>query len=65
MGMGSNVDKNVKNIMRKYDVPTKGSFTIIDIYESVHSVRFLITPSPKAYSKQYTPLIGRFKFNCA
>ena len=32
---------------------TKGSFTIIDIYESVHSVRFLMTPSPspKAYSK--------------
>ena len=31
----------------------KGSFTIIDIYESVHSVRFLMTPSPspKAYSK--------------
>ena len=26
----------------------KGSFTIIDIYESVHSVRFLMTPSPKA-----------------
>ena len=24
----------------------KGSFTIIDIYESVHSVRFLMTPSP-------------------
>ena len=31
----------------------KGSFTIIDIYESVQSVRFLMTPSPspKAYSK--------------
>ena len=24
----------------------KGSFTIIDIYESVHRVRFLMTPSP-------------------
>ena len=30
---------------------SKGSFTIIDIYESVHSVRFLMTPSPKSYSK--------------
>ena len=31
----------------------KGSFTIIDIYESVQRVRFLMTPSPshKAYSK--------------
>ena len=29
----------------------KGSFTIIDIYESVHSVRFLMTRSPKSYSK--------------
>ena len=31
--------------------PIEGSFTIIDIYESVHSVRFLMTPSPKAYAK--------------
>ena len=29
----------------------KGSFTIIDIYESVQRVLFLMTPSPKAYSK--------------
>ena len=29
----------------------KVSFTIIDIYESIHRVRFLMTPSPKAYYK--------------
>ena len=31
-------------------VITKGSFTLIDIYESVQRVRFLITPSPLSQS---------------
>ena len=34
---------------------TKGSFTIIDIYESVQRVRFLMTPSP--YSKAYSKML--------
>ena len=34
-----------------YGLVVKGSFTIIDICESVHSVRFLMTHSPSAYSK--------------
>ena len=36
-------------VLHKFYLSTdvlKGSFTIIDIYESVHSVRFLMTPSP-------------------
>ena len=33
------------NNIAKQDL-SKGSFTIIDIYESVHSVRFWMTPSP-------------------
>ena len=41
-------------LIRWYTFPwCKGSFTIIDIYESVHSIRFLMTPSPKAYSKMF------------
>ena len=38
-----NAPTHVRSVAR---LTRKGSFTIIDIYESVHSVRFLMTPSP-------------------
>ena len=43
------IDENLKSCSSKVIFKLllrKGSFTIIDIYESVHSVRFLMTPSP-------------------
>ena len=51
---------NYRVAMENYSL--KGSFTIIDIYESVHSVRFLMTPLPQHAPS--TPRIHRFTFMC-